>query len=314
MNRSQRWLILVFIVIVLSVGFFKIAVPNCLLYRAGCLGYPVTPSPPATAPGKFRILWTTLESWIAPTVAQSDPSILLVDTLLMVVCISITIPALYIWLKRWCDPDRALLGVMLFGVLYLMAFSWFFRGGGVPIEVALVCLGLALINRSWLWFIPLVILGALNRETSLILPAIYAAYHWREKWKEAAVLVSTWVVITAGLHIILGGAVHQTGGLAGTYLYNLSTLPNAFVSNLLFVPLAIGVMMSYRTAPPIFKRFIWVAMAYLAAIVVGGAWEEANRLLLPVIPLILPMLFSTHGYSIMRMPKDSMSGLDDGLQ
>lgn len=291
MNR--RILILSFIILALIVGFFQIAVPICLHERAGCLGYPVTPPPPLTAPGKYRILWPAIETLIAPTVGQSDPNILLVDTLLEVVCIVITIPALYAWLKRWMNVDRTMIGVIVFATINLVAYHWFFRGGGIPIEAALVCLALAWINRSWWLFIPLVVIGALNRETSLVIPAIYVAYHWRANWRQAVVLAVIWATITLALHVILGGAEHQTGGLTGTLEFNLGTLSNVLVTNLIFAPLAIAVVISYRSASPILKRFVWVAVVYLAAIAVGGALEESNRLVLPMLPLIIPLLLSS---------------------
>ncbi len=292
--RRQRFLILLFIAIALMVGYFQIAVPICLQERAGCLGYPVTPIPPPTAPGLYRILWPTLESWIAPTVGQNDPNILLVDTLLEFVCIAITIPCLYSWLKRWFEPDRALVGVGIFAIVNLAAYHLFFRGGGIPIEVALVCVALACLDRSWLLFIPLVAIGALNRETSLVIVGIYAAYHWLPRWRETVVLAVIWIAITAGLHIVLGGAEHQQGGLVGTYLYNVENLQDGIITNVLFIPLVIAVAAGYKTAPAQLKRFVWVSAVYAAAILVGGAINETQRLVLPMLPLVIPLLLNPH--------------------
>lgn len=292
--KTQRFLILFFITIALFVGYFQISIPMCLNDYAGCIGYPVTPTPPTPAPGRYRPLWPAVESWIAPAVAQSDPHILIVDMLLEFLCITITVPALYSWLKRWGDPDRAILGVGIFAIVNLAAYHLFFRGGGIPVEVALVCLALAFIDHSWLVFIPLVVIGAFNRETSLVIVALYAAYHWRPHWRQAVVLAVIWVVITAGLHIVLGPAEHQVGGLIGTFEYNLSTFADGGLSNLLFIPLFISVMLGYRRAPVVFKRFVWVCAVYALAIVTYGAWQESQRLVLPMLPLLIPMMLGAH--------------------
>lgn len=292
--RRQNVLILAFITIALGIGYFQIAVPLCLYDRAGCLGYPVTPPLPLTAPGKYRIFWTTLETWIAPTVGQSDPQILLVDTLLEIVCIVVTIPALFSWLKRWTNPDRAMLGVMVFAAVNLVAYHLFFRGGGIPVEAALVCLALAWLDRKWWLFIPLVVIGATNRETSLVLVGLYAAYHGYKGLKPSLMLLVIYIGITAGLHIVLGGAEHQQGGLVGTYLYNVENLQDGILTNLILVPLVIGVVAGYRSAPVQLKRMCWVALIYAAAIVVGGAVNETNRLVLPMLPLVIPVILNAH--------------------
>lgn len=290
MRRSQRWLVLSFIALVLIVNFIYIAIPICLKNRAGCIGYPSATPAPAMSPGLYRVLWPALEKVIAPNVSQYEPSILMVDLLLMVVCITLTIPALYLWLKQWVDPDRAVFGVAIFGVLYLSAFHWFFRGSGIPIELVCVVWSLALIKRSWLWLAPLVIIAALNRETSLVIPFAYGAYHWRDKWRGAVALFMIWAVVTGGLHIALGAAEHVQGGFIGTLEYNVGTLSSGLVSNLIFIPLVVMVAMAYRKAPPVLKRLTWVAVVYLLAVIFGGAWEESGRLVLPLVPLVLPLV------------------------
>lgn len=142
---------------------------------------------------------------------------------------------------------------------------------------------------TFLLYALLTALASLNRETSLLLPILYFAYHGRSKWRESAVLLAIWVIITTLLHVVIGSYPHQLG-LLGTWEYNLGNVSEAVVANLLLLPLAWLAVASYKESPPILKRFFWVGAIYILAIIVGGSWMESQRLVLPILPIYICMI------------------------
>lgn len=139
-----------------------------------------------------------------------------------------------------------------------------------------------------LLYATLVALAATNRETSLVLVFCYLAYY-PTRWRQAAFLALVWGTVTLAIHVGQGSAEHMLG-LMGTFQYNLNTLPDALFTNVLLIPLWIAAGIGYRRATGVLKRLAWVALLYMAAIVIGGAWSEMQRLALPVVILIIPLI------------------------
>lgn len=133
----------------------------------------------------------------------------------------------------------------------------------------------------------IVALASFNRETGLVLVFLFIAY-FPARWRQGVLLFLVYASITAAIHLAMGSSPHMLG-LDGTLRYNLDNLNDALLTNVLFVPLWAMVVLNYRAASPIFRRLVWVAVAYLLAIAVGGAWNETARLILPIMPLILPV-------------------------
>lgn len=293
----QRILLLTFLVTVLIGGYFYIVLPTCVAKIENCVSADIGT---ATAPAVYRVLQPALERLIAPTVTRADDEIMLVDMALQSLIVTLTIPALFVWLRRWTDDDRALMGVYLFGFVYLLSYHFTYMVLSTSLEILFVVSALVCVKRPY--SIPLAlltVLASLNRETGLIVPAIYAAYHlnqWRS-WRyrlTGLLLVSLWAGVTAGLRLVLGVYPHMLGTLAGgTLAYNLANLPDALFTNILLVPLALAVLLGYRAAPAPMKRLLLVAGAWFVAMLVGSAWNEFHRLVLPLLPLIIPLVFSS---------------------
>lgn len=125
---------------------------------------------------------------------------------------------------------------------------------------------------------------------------LYAAM-FPSRWRQIAFLGAVWGVVTASLHLILGPADHVLG-LIGTLQYNVQFLGDAIFANLPLIPILILGVGAYRAASGLHKRFAWIALGYLAAIVVGGAWNESQRLILPIIPILLPPIMAKVYYNL----------------
>ena len=161
------------------------------------------------------------------------------------------------------------------------------------IELSLICSSLVLWKRFWI-VAAMVVFASLNRETGVLLVAIYALlnsadYRQRGFYFRLVALAGLWAVITAVLHISLGAAPHVLGA-TGTLQANLDNLPQALIVNVILLLLWIMVAIGYRRSPAMLKCLGWLAGAYLISAFVGGLWGEMGRLSLPAIPLILPFV------------------------
>lgn len=271
-----QYLKLAFITLAVALGFVYFVAPDCLAHRAMCLG--LTGEQP-TAPFVYRILPTAVIGAFTPVTPVDT---LWIATLMQMTCVVVIMPLLHRWLNGSIE------GVLIFGVVWLMAQHFWWVSVGTTLEILFVVLALTLINRTWWWLIPIIALAALNRETALLIPGIYFAYHGRREWKRALVLFAVWAGITSLLHLVIGSYPHVLG-LRGTLEFNLSTLPDALIANLLLAPLAIAAIYGYKRATRRFKQFAVVSLVYIGAIVIGGALMESQRLILPVLPLLIPL-------------------------
>lgn len=297
MQRQQTALI-AFLVIALSTGFLLFVVPDCIrMHPAACLG---TPDSKPLAPFVYRLLPPALDNLIAPN--ASSTHLLFVDMFIHAVCVAFTLPLLYRWLKLWSSADRALIGVMVFSIVYLMAYHYYFRSIGTSLEILSVVIALNLLKRSWFMWLPLIVLAAFNRETSLLLVAIYAMWNGWSQWFESLVMLLVWGAVTAAIHLIVGSYPHQLG-LLGTLSYNIGNIPEALVANTLLLPLGILAVLGYSHAPVLLKRFSWLAVVYVLAIAVGAAWNESHRLVLPCLPLLIPVILGNPAATLATSPQ-----------
>lgn len=278
-------LTLAFLIIAVSLGFLYFVAPVCAQNPVTCFGNPQT----ATAPGVYRLLQPAIENLLAPQATKAE--LLLADTWLQMVIVALALPALFTWLRRWGSAEAAIQGVFVFAVVWILAQHYWYRSLNASLEILFMVGALILIERGWLWIAVLMVLASFNRETGILLASLYAAYYWREKTRESIALVLIWTVITAGIHIVIGTYPHMLG-LSGTLFYNLNNLPDAVIANLLLAPLVIATALGYRHAPTRLQRLTLVSLVYVAAVFVGGAWGESQRLLLPVLPLVLPVMVS----------------------
>ena len=281
--------VLAFVIIALATGFLYFVPVSCSAHLLVCLG---DASAPPLAPGIYRLLPSMIERLVAPAVDPYSGRMLLIDALLHIGIVTFTVPLLYAWLKRWVSPDRALIGLLLFAVIYLMAYHLYFRSIGTSLEILFVCWALVWLDRRWVWLVPIAVLAALNRETGVLIAGLYFAYHGRSQWRGAAILATIWAVITAAIHLIVGSAPHVLG-VIGTLLYNLDNFSDAIMVNLLFIPLAVALLPNYRHTSALFKRLTMLSVAYMIAVAGGGAWNETQRLLLPALPILMPLLLAS---------------------
>jgi hypothetical protein len=137
----------------------------------------------------------------------------------------------------------------------------------------------------------LVLLAALTRETGVLLVAVYAARRWpflrvNREWAALAFYAGLWLLVYAGLRLVLGDAPHTVGGIAGTLIANLGNLQYAVLQNALFLPLLVAGLLGALHGDGDARRLALVVLAYAGTIALWGQWHEV-RLWLPVLPLLL---------------------------
>ncbi len=285
-SRDTNTPLLIFATLLLSVGYFYTVTDRCWRGVMDCFDNvnPLT----APAPFRYRVLAPFVEGVFSPT---SEPyRAYIVDAVFHGLLVALLIPALYMWLKRFLEPSRALVGVFIVCVCFMLSFQLYMPFGTTIIELLLLVYALNVIDRSFAVYAVLLAISALNRETAVLLVGIYAAWHGRAGWKGALLLFTIWAVITLGLHLALGAAPHIYG-FQNTLERNLESVAQAILYNTPLVVLWMMTATRYRTSTGTLQRFAWVALAYGVCVAVGASWVEI-RLWLVILPIVLPIALS----------------------
>ncbi|MBA3870096.1 MAG: hypothetical protein H0X30_13200 [Anaerolineae bacterium] len=200
--------------------------------------------------------------------------------------------SLYLRLSAEVGKAKTLIGLCVMALLLMFAFNRYFLTPTSIIEVALLCLLLVTWRNIWV-VLTLVVLASFNRETALLLVAVYAALVGKAGIKRSSALLLIWAAITAGLHVALGAAAHVQG-FEGTLKINITHLGHGILINLVMLPVWLLAIAGYRkNLNPIDRRFLWIALLYMGAVFVGGILDESARMALPAEVLILPL--ALHG-------------------
>ncbi len=280
MNKTTTYCLLAFASLIIIGSYFYLAIPDCIRNYAICF------QSQAPAPYRYRILQPTLESILASDGSQGNT--LLADFMLQALLSPVIIVGLWKWLKRWSDDTRALVGVLLFAILSIASYHFYMRGISTTIEIACVVWMLVYIDRFWVVGL-LTIVASINKETAVVLVFLFIAYHGYKPGytiPRYVALMLSFTAIQVAIHIALGASDHVLG-LVGTFGYNWQNIGDAIFTNILLLPLVIAVIVAYKSSPSALKRLLWVAVLYVLAIVIGAAWNETMRLLLPVLPIAL---------------------------
>ncbi|MEP6986607.1 MAG: hypothetical protein ABI970_13460 [Chloroflexota bacterium] len=284
--------VIIFLVFITCGSFIYNVLPSCNENEKGCYDNDqAILSHSAEAPYQYRVLAPYVMSLVATPANQS--AWFSAALLLHLVSFAVIYTGLYAWLRRWGSESSAMSGLFLMALLLAFSFHQYPLSPNSIIELALICATLVMWKRFWL-VVVMVILASLNRETGVLLVAIYALlniadYRSRGFYIRVLVLGWIWAGITAALHLTLGAVPHVLG-LMGTLQSNIENLSQALIINLILLSLWIMAIIGYRRSPIILKRLGWLALAYLFTALVGGLWAEMARLSLPAIPLILPFL------------------------
>jgi hypothetical protein len=287
--------ILLFAILVTIGGYFYIALPECMERYAMCF------QSIAPAPFRYRILSVIFERLISPD--GLPHMILLADIVIHFVCVVIVYLALWRWLRRWLSAQTAIIGVLLTACVWMFSYNFYLRTTHTVLELMFVVIALLLIRGRIFWYSVAVALASLNKETAFFLVLMWMAFNfnqWKlvEYWAKSITLAMVYVAVTVALHVSIGEADHILG-LEGTIKYNLGDLRDSMLINIILSPLWYMMARGFKSSPPHLRALALVGVLHLVAIVIGAAWNESPRLILPLLPLILPtMLYTDNPKSI----------------
>lgn len=143
--KRQNIALLLLLAVAFSIGIFVyVVIPQCAIHSCAGDGTPIRIVNEDVAPFRYRILQRILPALIIPAPNGNEP--LFVSLLLHTLCFAAIYSGLYVWLKRWTDESRALLGVFLFVAFLPLAMHIYAPLIASILEVALVVWGLVLLG------------------------------------------------------------------------------------------------------------------------------------------------------------------------
>jgi hypothetical protein len=251
----------------------------------------------ATAPDRYRLLAPllvegpvrVLQQWMSPELAFDR-----VYAAFYLTAITALLWSLFAYLRVWFSDAQALIGVLLVASTLRITIRQHDYAPFSYLEPTFFAVALLLILRDRrIWFALLVLLASLNRETGIFLVVLFAATQplTRRNLFTALLYAGLWAVVFAGVRLY-GGEAERYWELGRIWRTNLSqpglTLYNvtAFLGVMWLLALA-----GFRNSPPFVRRAAIVIPAYAGAVAVWGLWWEV-RLLMPVLPLVLPLALS----------------------
>lgn len=169
--------------------------------------------------------------------------------------------------------------------------------------IAFMTIGVALIvRRQWLWYHPLFLLGALNRETILFCSLFFLMTNWTQMPRgKLAIHLSVQVLLWVGVKALMMSLYGGNSGQDFEYYHTSTELPHwqtnlemlmnwryvvmvasAFGFAWLLIPLGWR-----RLVNPGLRQMVWVTIPYLVVLIFLGNLNEL-RAYAELLPFILP--------------------------
>lgn len=239
----------------------------------------------ALAPYRWRLLSAGIAQ--ALTLADTPRAVQFAYEVAHVFMFPLALLFAYRWLRKVAAPLFAFVGVLLMAILMPLGMIPYGISLYSVVELVIVAWGLSLLANerinARITFAALVILGALNRETTaLVLVAAYGAW-LLPRWRERAVFA--WGVLYAGLTAAIYVALRRALGdappmypLDELWTFNTTGMwaAEAIVRNALISPIWILGAAGFRYAPPPLRRLALVLLVYLPPMAIFGVWAETR--------------------------------------
>lgn len=200
------------------------------------------------------------------------------------------------FLATWLPPPWVLAGVFLFAALHppSFLFYWYQPASALDLSLWLAAALISLRDRSGWWLVPLVGLGALNRETVVFVVAIHFALRFGKEPLPGLVLRCAaiglaWAGVFLGLRVAIG-VQPMIASVTSIFEENFASpmwwvYAAAFFGALWLLPFR-----HWRSQPAELRRLLVVLVPYFLLQLVFGRVREVRLFLplaLPLIPLAL---------------------------
>lgn len=292
--RQTSWLLLVTLVVASSFVEFRI---RQFPEHAYAVYIPKVVDGSAGAPGVYRVLAPYTHVWLVSASGLSNATVWHLSRLFW---FTVAYLATYWYLRTWFAPGTAASGVLgLAAVLPLTYTNSWAHPDAIP-ELALFTLGcFTLVRGRDGWFAAVLVLAALNRETSAFLLVAYAlARPLRTSHAgKTVVLGLLWAAIYVALRLVRGlehydyWQLPRNLGFLGLLPpgYDLYKRAYAWFIALLVGPAVVSISVRWREIPTPAKRLLMAGIPLVIAAFTASSIIE-TRIFIPLLPLGLPAL------------------------
>ncbi len=240
-----------------------------------------------------------LSFWMTEVACRAFGSpYLYTDLYLRMLFLFLSALALHGYLRRWLDLPTTVLGVV---VLFALMPAVYWRGYHKLYDFTNL---LVFITGYWLirgrrdrWLVPLLVVGMLNRETTVMLVVVYFFVRWGElPWKTLLVRTALLGALCMGIYMGLRLAYEYGSWYRWYELLENPFDPQTYLYPLLFFnAFWVLAFLGWKGKPRFLRRAMLMVPFFFAIHFVVGYVREV-RLFLPLLPLFIPLgLLSLRG-------------------
>ena len=243
----------------------------------------------APAPNQYR----PLTPWIAELLCRVLPGHNLHTSYLLLrgLVTGVTLLLFDRYLRTWFRPGASAAGALCLGAIIPFTYLRVVQESDPISLLVFVFAFWALARERDGYLFPLVLVGTLNRETTAMIPALYALARWGTApvrqiiWRTIALALS-WAAVYAMLLLIYGRRPYYCDVVM--VWQNLgSWVPTACLL-LLFGVMWVLPFLGPRSGPTILRRALWLLLPYVALHYVVARVVEV-RLFLVFAPVVIPL-------------------------
>jgi hypothetical protein len=248
----------------------------------------------ALAPGQYRILAFLIPEAFIALGLDTVSAYLLQQFIFIFVAACV----FHVYLRSWFDDDRAMIGSLLILAAYPVTCMPYIQPASALNFVVFIAGFLLIERRMDKWLPPLMVVGTLNNETTVLLIAAYfISKLGRERGRvvllKSLLLLMVWLVTVAALRLYFGWRpfftefVQLPNNVAG-----FKAIRGVFDWYLgpfyVFGALWVLALIHLHKKPSFLRRQLWFCVLFLAVHFVFARMEEV-RLFLPLAPVIVPL-------------------------
>jgi len=195
------------------------------------------------------------------------------------------------YLRQWFARGAAAAGALCLAAVIPFTYYAVFQESD-PLNLLVLVLAFICLGRGRdVWLFPLVLIGTLNRETTLMIPAMYVLTRWREERTgkvllRGALLTLGWAAVFGGLHALYGARPAYAEAIM--WGKNLRSATPTLYALVLFGVLWALPWAAPKEAPALLRRGRWLVLPFLLLHYVVAEVREV-RLFLPLTPIVIPL-------------------------
>lgn len=248
----------------------------------------------APAPYQYRVLQPMLVDPVIKDIPKHwyRKSFVFFYSLIRFVSLSTALIGLFFALRKRFTHWTAFGGTLLLSAFIPFTFHNYYFQPSTIMEYAVFAIALlATVEKKIVWLYPLMLVGTLNRETTLFVPFIYILWHFpalrKSDYLKLIPLFAIWAIVFAGVRFLIPAPTNllDIGEYIRlnltSYYENLDVLP--------FLAICLVPLVRLRGMPGEYKRLMLFNLIWFPLHFVASQWWEV-RYYIPSVMLTLPAL------------------------